>query len=202
MPRNCSVFKCHNNKKKGDATRFHKFPTNEKLKQKWIHNLKLGRKPSKTMRVCNVHFKDSDYKLTNHGEFFQGDTYGEFFQGDTYAEIFVYIVFPMKAKKLLEEACHLKKFRYRINGVSHFAENQIYQLSQGIHTDITLITQRPYICTESDECLDTLIFWTLLLRLPLDTVVSRTTTKINKKRHQRHNMYFIFVTFVLPLLNK
>lgn len=77
MPRNCCVPQCSNSVVKGKAEHFHKFPENKKLRQAWIHKLKLGRKPSKTMCVCSEHFKSSDYKLSNYGQFFKGDVYIE-----------------------------------------------------------------------------------------------------------------------------
>lgn len=68
MTKNCCVPQCRNDKNKGSAHHFHKFPKDKAIRKAWIHRLKIGWKPLKYEVVCNNHFKDSDYTLTNYGE--------------------------------------------------------------------------------------------------------------------------------------
>ncbi|XP_044749802.1 THAP domain-containing protein 11-like [Coccinella septempunctata] len=77
---NCCVYNCSSRKGKSRAIHFHKFPkedastvhiTNslgmlEKVdrRKEWIKRLLMGKPVTNNMRVCSLHFQDSDYIAT------------------------------------------------------------------------------------------------------------------------------------------
>lgn len=47
--------------------KFHNFPTDKRLKKLWQIKLKLNKNPSKSSKVCSMHFVDSDYRCSDTG---------------------------------------------------------------------------------------------------------------------------------------
>ncbi|XP_066587815.1 uncharacterized protein [Prorops nasuta] len=76
----CSVFNCNSKAKTNPELSFHHFPEAGKIKVKymnkfgqyelidrrllWIRVLKMGKKVTKTMRVCSLHFVAEDYTIS------------------------------------------------------------------------------------------------------------------------------------------
>lgn len=74
----CCVFGCSSKANRNRSLSFHLFPRKGKRKVKfenqfgqteevdihtaWILKLKMGKLPSKYMRVCSLHFTEQDYK--------------------------------------------------------------------------------------------------------------------------------------------
>lgn len=44
-----------------DDTSLHTFPSNQKLCKVWKTKLKIGKPITKNMRVCSLHFNESDF---------------------------------------------------------------------------------------------------------------------------------------------
>ena len=60
----CVVKGCKNNNYQGKVKKkFHKFPTEEALRQEWIAAVKKDDELKKNAVVCSDHFEDQDYKV-------------------------------------------------------------------------------------------------------------------------------------------
>lgn len=57
----CCVPQCKNYFKLGLP--FHLFPKDVKMRQRWVHTLKIGKAVSDYMKVCGEHFQKNDYFL-------------------------------------------------------------------------------------------------------------------------------------------
>ena len=63
MPSTCSVHGCFSNSKKHRNVKFHRFPKNEEVRNRWIHL--CGRQDpinADNALICSVHFELSAYK--------------------------------------------------------------------------------------------------------------------------------------------
>ena len=68
---NCCVPQCTAYHRNNPELSFHGFPSNEVQRKRWIHVLKIGKKPSKHAKVCSRHFRSKNYKtLLSAGEDF------------------------------------------------------------------------------------------------------------------------------------
>ncbi|CAG9859372.1 unnamed protein product [Phyllotreta striolata] len=65
MVQSCAAYNCTQRYRKG--IKFHRFPTDEALKGKWIAAIRPDFAPSKYSVICGNHFLDSDYSLNPHG---------------------------------------------------------------------------------------------------------------------------------------
>lgn len=70
MVRYCCVPQCRTIDKLTNEHSFHVFPKNRALKRQWIHRLRIGKKVTSTMVVCNKHFLETDYSASSRGNCF------------------------------------------------------------------------------------------------------------------------------------
>lgn len=61
----CSVFGCNSRSRRNPELRFHNFPNEceHTRRAQWEHNLRIGKKLTKYMMVCSLHFNREDYIL-------------------------------------------------------------------------------------------------------------------------------------------
>lgn len=57
----CSVPQCKSIFKKGSGKKFHKYPRNKAMLEKWMVALKQSKKQSLNAVVCSDHFIEADY---------------------------------------------------------------------------------------------------------------------------------------------
>ncbi|XP_045460820.1 THAP domain-containing protein 1-like [Harmonia axyridis] len=68
MPSSCASYNCVVRFKKESGVKFHRFPKNEVLKQKWVMAMRRkDYKPSATAVICSHHFKTEDYYINDYG---------------------------------------------------------------------------------------------------------------------------------------
>ncbi|XP_045460587.1 THAP domain-containing protein 1-like isoform X2 [Harmonia axyridis] len=64
MPSSCAAYNCSVRSKKGSGVKFHRFPKNEEIRQKWVTAMRRKDfNPSPTTVICSNHFKTEDYYL-------------------------------------------------------------------------------------------------------------------------------------------
>ncbi|XP_035432809.1 THAP domain-containing protein 1 [Spodoptera frugiperda] len=61
MVQNCIVSGCKSESYPGCGISFHRFPTNEEVRIKWIETLQINKQISKYSVVCSLHFKKEDF---------------------------------------------------------------------------------------------------------------------------------------------
>lgn len=65
MPYKCSVKRCRSNyDSTNEKVSMFQFPTDDKLKSKWLNNIELNSKLTNSSRVCIKHFKSSDIEAS------------------------------------------------------------------------------------------------------------------------------------------
>lgn len=59
----CCVYGCNSLARRNSEVRFVTFPKEHEIsrRKQWIHALRMGKKITKSMSVCSLHFKKDDY---------------------------------------------------------------------------------------------------------------------------------------------
>lgn len=64
----CTVPQCTSLAGKTKNVKFHRFPRDEMMADKWNNILKRGKPYTKYSKVCSLHFTQADYNVTTMGK--------------------------------------------------------------------------------------------------------------------------------------